>query len=67
MQIYLSKFDVNIFQAFRDFFFKNCILISLREHMYKAHQTIHKMLSQGNFRKILKFVIGHVIKYNQLK
>jgi hypothetical protein len=33
----------------------------------KAPYTIHKMLSQGSFGKILKFVIGHVIKYNQLK
>jgi hypothetical protein len=30
----------------------------------KAHYIIHKMLSQGNFCKILKFVIGHMIKYN---
>jgi hypothetical protein len=27
----------------------------------KARYTIYKMLSQGNFRKILEFVIGHVI------
>jgi len=26
----------------------------------------HKMLSQGRFCKILKFVIGHVIKYSWL-
>jgi hypothetical protein len=25
------------------------------------------MLSQGSFYKILKFLISHVIKYNQLK
>jgi len=28
----------------------------------KAQYAIHKMLSQNNFYKILKFVIGHVIK-----
>jgi hypothetical protein len=28
----------------------------------KAHYTIHKMLSQSNFCKILKFALGHVIK-----
>jgi hypothetical protein len=33
----------------------------------KTHYTILKMLSQGSFCKILEFVIGHVIKYNQLK
>jgi hypothetical protein len=33
----------------------------------QAHYTIHKNLSQGNFCKILRFIIGHVIKYNQLK
>ncbi len=33
----------------------------------KLHYIVHKMLSQGNFCKILGFVIGHVIKYNQLK
>jgi hypothetical protein len=27
---------------------------------------IYKKISQGNFCKILKFVIGHVIKYSQL-
>jgi len=30
----------------------------------KAHYIVHKMLSQGIYYKILKFVIGHVIKYN---
>jgi hypothetical protein len=29
----------------------------------KTHYTIHKMLSQGKFCKILKFIISHVIKY----
>jgi hypothetical protein len=33
----------------------------------KAHYTVHNMLSQGSFYKILEFVINHVIKYNQLK
>jgi len=33
----------------------------------KAHYIVHKMLSQSNFCKILKIVIDHVIKYNQLK
>jgi hypothetical protein len=33
----------------------------------KGYYTIHKMLSQGSFWKILEFVIDHVIKYNQLK
>jgi hypothetical protein len=32
----------------------------------KAHYIVHKMLSQSNFCKILKIVIDHVIKYNQL-
>jgi len=68
-----------MFQAFKNFFFKNCILTSLQERMYKtsplttfpsrvkAHYTIHKRLSQGNLRKIFKFVIGHVIEYTRLK
>jgi hypothetical protein len=33
----------------------------------KSYYTIYKMLSQGGFCKILGFIIGHVIKYNQLK
>jgi len=32
----------------------------------KAHYIVQKMLSQGNFCKILKFVINCVIKYNWL-
>jgi hypothetical protein len=32
----------------------------------KAHYTVHKLLSQGNLCKILKFVIGHMNKYSQL-
>jgi hypothetical protein len=31
-----------------------------------AHYIVHKMLSQSKFCKILKFVIGHVIKYKWL-
>jgi hypothetical protein len=33
----------------------------------KAHYIVHKILSQNNLYKILNFVNGHVIKYNQLK
>jgi hypothetical protein len=33
----------------------------------KAHYIVHKMLSQGNIYKILKFLIGCVIKYNWIK
>jgi hypothetical protein len=32
----------------------------------KVQYIVHKLLSQNNFCKILEFVIGHVIKYNQL-
>jgi hypothetical protein len=32
----------------------------------KAYYTIHKMLSQDSFYKILGFVIGHLIKYNYI-
>jgi hypothetical protein len=43
-----------------------CFIVSITSRV-KAHYTIHKMLSQGSFCKILGFVIGHVIKYNQFK
>jgi hypothetical protein len=33
----------------------------------KSQYTIHKMLLEGSFCKILEFVVNHVIKYNQLK
>jgi hypothetical protein len=43
-----------------------CFIISITSRV-KTHYTIHKMLSQGNFCKILGFIISYVIKYNQLK
>jgi len=39
----------------------------LKKTWVKAHYIVHKMLSQNNFLKILRFVIGQLIKYNQLK
>jgi hypothetical protein len=54
--IYISMF-FGIFMSFQKI-----------EYLWmKAHYIVHKMLSQGNFCKILGLVIGHVIKYNQLK
>jgi hypothetical protein len=38
--------------------------ISKEKQISSAHYIVHKMLSQSNFCKILRFVIGHVIKYN---
>ncbi len=38
----------------------------LKCHWVKTHYIVHIMLSQGTFCKILKFVIGYVIKYSWL-
>jgi hypothetical protein len=38
--------------------------LQIKHKGVKTHYTIHRMLSQGNFWKILIFVIAHLIKYN---
>jgi len=47
LQIYLGKFNGNIFQAPKDFFISNCILLSLKEGMSKASslKTFHHIQS----------------------
>jgi hypothetical protein len=62
-----EKKKINVVLLFSySYTFRNISLNNETQFAVKAHYFVQKMLSQGNFCKILKFVISYVIKYSQL-